>query len=117
MRRTELDRFRKRLEEKRHGVQELVQAARSIESQHGETETPDLGDRALDAFNREVSYSVRINERDLVRRIDRALDRIANGEYGKCVNCSDTIQKARLTAVPWAQHCIDCQELLDRGDL
>lgn len=117
MRRTELDRFRKRLEEKRQEVQQLVQAARSIESHHGETETPDLGDRALDAFNREVSYSVRINERDLVRRIDRALNRIDSGEYGKCVSCSHTIQKARLTAVPWARHCIDCQELLDRGDL
>ncbi|RLE35697.1 MAG: hypothetical protein DRJ61_02635 [Acidobacteria bacterium] len=117
MRRTELDRFRKRLEEKRREVQELVQAARTTESQHGDTETPDLGDRATDAFNREVSYGVRINERDLVRRIDRALGRIESGEYGKCVNCSKTIQKARLTAVPWARHCIECQELLDRGDL
>ena len=117
MRRTELDRFRKRLEEKRSEVQGLVQAARTTESQHGDTETPDLGDRATDAFNREVSYGVRINERDLVRRIDRALGRIENGEYGKCVNCGKTIQKNRLTAVPWARHCIDCQELLDRGDL
>ncbi len=117
MRRTELDRFRKRLEKKRQEVQELVQAARTTESQHGDTETPDLGDRATDAFNREVSYSVRISERDLVRRIDRALGQIESGTYGKCVNCNQTIQKARLTAVPWARHCIDCQELLDRGEL
>lgn len=117
MRRTELDRFRKRLEKKRQEVQELVQAARTAESQHGDTETPDLGDRATDAFNRDVSYGVRINERDLVRRIDRALGRIENGTYGKCVNCDRTIQKARLTAIPWARHCIECQELLDRGDI
>ena len=117
MRRTELDRFRKRLEEKRREVQGLVQAARASESQHGETETPDLGDRALDAFNREVSYSVRINERDLVRRIDRALARIETGDYGNCVSCEKTIHKARLTAVPWARHCIECQELVDRGEL
>ncbi len=117
MRRTELDRFRKRLEKKRQEVQKLVQAARTTESQHGDTEMPDLGDRATDAFNREVSYSVRISERDLVRRIDRALGQIESGTYGKCVNCNQTIQMARLTAVPWARHCIDCQELLDRGDL
>lgn len=116
MRSTELARFRKLLEEKRHEVQELVQAARATESQHGETETPDSGDRATDAFNREVSYSVRINERDLVRRIDRALGQIENGKYGKCVSCEKTIQKARLTAVPWARHCIECQEALDRGE-
>ncbi len=117
MRRTELDRFRKRLEAKRHQVQKLVQAARITESQHGDTETPDLGDRATDAFNREVSYSVRITERDLVRRIDRALGQIENGTYGKCVSCKKTIHKARLTAVPWARYCIECQELLDRGEL
>lgn len=117
MRRTELDRFRKILEEKRHGLQALVQAARTTESQHGDTDLPDLGDRATDAFNREVSYSVRINERDLVRRIDKALGRIENGEYGRCTDCDKAIQKARLTAVPWALHCIECQELVDRGSI
>ncbi len=116
MRSTELARFRKLLEEKRQEVQGLVQAARAAESRHGETETPDSGDRATDAFNREVSYGVRIKERDLVRRIDRALGQIENGKYGKCVGCEKKIQKARLTAVPWARHCIDCQEVLDRGD-
>ncbi len=116
MRRTELVRFRKLLEEKRHEVQGLVQAARTVESQHGDTETPDSGDRATDAFNREVSYGVRIKERDLVRRIDRALGQIESGKYGKCVGCGKTIQKARLMAVPWARHCLECQEILDRGD-
>lgn len=116
MRSTELARFRKLLEEKRQEVQELVQAARAVESQHGDTETPDSGDRATDAFNREVSYSVRIKERDLVRRIDRALGQIEKGTYGKCVSCEKTIQKARLTAVPWARHCFECQETLDRGE-
>ena len=117
MRRTELDRYRKHLEIKRRDLQNLVQAARTSESQHGDTETPDLGDRATDAFNREVSYSVRINERDLVRHIDKALGRIEDGKYGSCVGCEKSIQKARLTAVPWALHCIECQELVDRGDI
>jgi len=116
MKQTELDRFRKQLEEKRREVQDLVHAARTTESHHGETETLDLGDRATDAFNREVSYNVRINERNLVRRIDRALKRIESGDYEICVDCGRKIQKARLTAVPWARHCIECQEHLDRED-
>lgn len=117
MRRTELDRFRKQLEEKRRGLEALVHAARAAESEHGDTEMPDLGDRALDAFNRDVSYGVRLNERDLLRRINEALSRIDDGSYGKCVSCRGVIHKPRLTAVPWAQHCIACQELLDRGEL
>lgn len=115
MRRTDLDRFRNKLEEKRRELLNLVRAARTSESEHGDRDLPDLGDRATDAFNREVSYSVRINERDLVRRIDKALQRIENGKYGVCVSCDESIQKARLTAVPWALYCIKCQELSDRG--
>lgn len=117
MRRTELDRFRKQLDEKRRVVEGLVQAARTAESKHGDRDMPDLGDRALDAFNRDVSYGVRLNERDLLRRINEAINRIENGSYGKCVSCESAIQKPRLTAVPWALHCIECQELLDRGEL
>ena len=117
MRRTELDRFRKQLEDKRRELEELIRVARTAEIRHGETETADLGDRALDAFTRQVSYGVRINERELIRRIDNALGRIDEGSFGDCVHCGKRIQKARLAAVPWALHCIECQELQDRGEI
>lgn len=117
MRRTEMNRYRKTLEDKRSTLLALVRAARDAESEHGDSETPDLGDRATDAFNREISYGVRIKERDIVRLIDQALGRIESGHYGVCVGCGRKIQKERLTAVPWARHCFACQELQDRGAL
>ena len=50
-------------------------------------------------------------------RIDAALDRIEEGGYGVCVECEKKLQTGRLDAVPWARHCIDCQELQDRGEI
>ena len=41
-----------------------------------------------------------------------ALDRMDREDYGVCVNCGDPISDRRLRAIPWALHCIACQESL-----
>ena len=40
--------------------------------------------------------------------IDKALQRIEEGSYGQCQRCGEEIDEARLQAVPYAAHCIDC---------
>lgn len=117
MKRTDFDSYRTALLDKRSDLLDRVKAARAAETKHGDTETSDLGDRAVDAFTRQVSYELTVSERDIVRRIDSALDRIKEGSYGACRNCDKPIQEGRLAAVPWARHCIACQELHDRGAL
>jgi len=102
---------------KRSDLLGRVMAARAAETTHGETQTPDLGDRAVDAISREISYELTVSERAIVRRIDHALERIEKGTYGACLNCNKPIQVGRLQAVPWARHCIACEELHDRGEL
>jgi DnaK suppressor protein len=47
--------------------------------------------------------------------IDAALKRIQEDEYGVCANCQEEMQQKRLEAVPWAKHCISCQEKLEQG--
>ena len=54
---------------------------------------------------------------DEIAAIRNALARIEEGEYGNCVACGKKVQLARLDAVPWALHCIECQELQDRGEI
>jgi DnaK suppressor protein len=39
------------------------------------------------------------------------------GSYGECELCGKEINERRLEAVPWARHCIACQEKLERGEL
>ena len=35
--------------------------------------------------------------------------------YGKCIRCGQAVPEKRLEAVPWARHCVSCQELHERG--
>ena len=56
-----------------------------------------------------------MNERDmqLAQRIERAINKIDAGEYGRCMDCDTDIEVERLRALPWAERCIACQEELE----
>lgn len=70
-----------------------------------------LDDEAADAgtatFEREKDLSIENNVRDLLRKIDRALNRMDAGTYGLCDRCGRPIAKARIKALPYAELCID----------
>jgi DnaK suppressor protein len=117
MDRKDLERFRTQLLAKRADLLDRVKSARDSEQSTDTEEAPDLGDRALSTVSRDLMYQLTGSERDLVKRINQALERIVDGTFGACVNCGAAIHAARLEAVPWARHCIDCQELQDRGEL
>jgi DnaK suppressor protein len=117
MKADQLKQYRKQLVDKRAELLARVQEARSSEHSQEKEGAPDLGDRALETMSRDLLYQLSIGERDIVRRIDAALERLEAGTYGTCVHCGETVQKGRLHAVPWARHCIDCQELQDRGEI
>lgn len=53
-------------------------------------------------------------ESGLQRQVKAALRRIQDGGFGTCVECECEISPKRLAAVPWASHCIQCQEADDR---
>jgi len=117
MKKKELKHYRELLETKRGELVDRVRAARSTETQGPGEDAPDLGDRALTTTTREMSYRLSAEERLILKRIDKALARMDAGRYGTCLNCSGKIQTGRLEAVPWARYCIECQELLDRGEI
>jgi DnaK suppressor protein len=47
--------------------------------------------------------------------VEAALARLDAGTFGTCVRCGKPIAKARLEALPWAEHCIDCARLIAQG--
>ena len=48
--------------------------------------------------------------RSRLRFIQHALERMNDGSFGICVDCGGPIGLRRLQALPWASHCIRCQE-------
>jgi len=77
----------------------------------------DYADVAQRAYTKEFLYSLSAAERRLLQLVDEARLRIEEGEYGFCANCGKEVQPKRLKAIPWARHCIQCQELWDEGKL
>ncbi|SLN27450.1 RNA polymerase-binding transcription factor DksA [Roseivivax jejudonensis] len=87
---------------------ELVAALGRIESALDETPNPDAEDRATEREGDEVLEALGRSDETELRAIDAALARIAEGTYGTCQTCGDTIARERLAAVPTAALCRDC---------
>ena len=79
------------------------------------SETPDPVDLAVRNYSKNVMLAVSENESRQVVLINEALERIADQEYGACLNCEKDINPKRLDAVPWARYCLECQELVEQG--
>ena len=73
-----------------------------------------LADHASEMVDRELDESLEENVEVLVRDIDRALQKIADGTYGKCERCGRDIPEERLEAVPYATLCVTCKQLEER---
>ena len=66
------------------------------------------------AAEREFTIRALESEKRCLTQVDAALQRIADREFGICVECEEPISPKRLAAVPWATYCLRCQELEDR---
>ena len=80
-----------------------------------DAETPDPVDLAVRNYSKNVMLAVSENESRQLTLIDEALTRLDDNEYGHCQNCEKVINPKRLSAIPWARYCLDCQELLEKG--
>jgi DnaK suppressor protein len=107
--------FRDRLMDRREGLVGQVQAAELYSRERDAEATQDPADMAANAYTKELLVSMSDNDRQLLNSIDEALERIDEGDYGKCARCGEALPEKRLEAVPWARHCIRCQDLHERG--
>ncbi|MEM6457153.1 MAG: TraR/DksA family transcriptional regulator [Acidobacteriota bacterium] len=111
----ELSNFRDQLNQKRDDLVTLyrndVRQAQTLANDSND----DSLDRANNEFSRELSFTLSNNERKMVHQVDEALARLEMGTYNECAACSKPIGLARLKAIPWANYCIECQEMIEAG--
>lgn len=105
----EIERFRRELEAKRRDL-----AGRRDAESIAIERTPDSMDELVLANERDLTVERLNRETFLLRQVADALDRIAAGEYGTCLECEEPISAKRLAALPWAALCLSCQEAADR---
>ena len=81
-----------------------------------EAPAADVADQGNDLYEYEFNLSLLQNQEQTLAEIRDALDRMDNGTYGKCEECSEMIAKPRLQALPYTKHCIKCaREMESRG--
>jgi DnaK suppressor protein len=109
----EIDDLRDRLVEERTELH--VQLTTIEEESFAQTQSDLSGDVGLDdesadagtaTFEREKDLSIEQNVRDLLAKIERALQRIEDGRFGVCDRCGKPIEKARVKALPYVDLCI-----------
>lgn len=98
--------------------QELMsQSAETIDNlQDSARNVPDITDRASEETDRALELRTRDRQRKLVAKIDAALRRIENGEYGYCEATGEPISLKRLDARPIATMTLEAQEKHERRE-
>lgn len=111
----QLEYFRRKLIEWKH---ELLAGSRdTIEGlQDGTRNIPDVADRASEETDRALELRTRDRQRKLVAKIDSALRRVEEGEYGYCEVTGEPISLKRLDARPIATMSLEAQERHERRE-
>ena len=108
--------YRQKLLEKESSLASSVQRTEGY-GREKEPDTQDVADMAVESYTKEFLFGKSSGDRIILSLVREALERIDRKTYGTCVHCENPIQPKRLDAVPWAQHCIECQGLLEKGRL
>ncbi len=111
----QLEHFRTILENWKLELMEEVD--RTIHHLQDEAGTfPDSNDRATQEAEFGLELKTRDRERKLIRKIDSALERIAQGTYGYCEETGEEIGFSRLEARPIATMCLEAQERYEKSE-
>jgi RNA polymerase-binding transcription factor DksA len=76
----------------------------------------DEGEVAARALTAEVESDAMDRRVRMVKQVDLALRRLAEGAYGFCADCGEEIGVERLRSLPFALRCRDCQEAWEAAE-
>ncbi len=99
--------------------EEILADSRKVEDGEIDTVNEDLAD-SVDRSSMEAdrNFTIRLLDREhkLLKKVEEAFERLANGEFGVCGECGEDIAKERLLARPVATLCIACKEAEERAE-
>jgi len=106
---TQLEAFEKQLTDWKAEL-EIGQSV-NVQAMHEQEQTsfPDPTDQASMETDRNFDLRIKDRERKLIKKIDQALNRIKEGEFGACDSCGGDISIKRLQARPVTTQCIECK--------
>jgi DnaK suppressor protein len=112
-----VEHFEAKLREQQSQLQQTMASTVEQGREAAAEDTQDAVDLAVLSYQKELLFSQGTQGHAMLSRVNAALQRVADGTYGECVNCEKVIGAARLEALPWTPYCIECQEKIEKGEL
>lgn len=109
-----MERLRQKLLLKRRELLSEVREQHASNLESGPDGIQDIADQATTAYTKEFLLSIGDAERQMLKQVDAALEKIRLKKYGQCERCGENIGEKRLEALPFARFCIACQEEEER---
>jgi len=116
MKKTELKRFKKILEENRAALVANAQNMNPESMMLDTNDLPDEMDLAASEGLQSFQFRLRGREKTFLEKIDKALQKFEGGEFGVCEECGEEISVKRLEARPETTLCIRCKEDQERQE-
>ena len=119
LKKADIARFKKRLEDlKQQLILHVRGASEEVKvSDESKGYSQHQADEGTDDFDRLVNLELTGKEYQILKQIDRALEKIEDGTYGVCDITEESIPLARLEAVPYATMTVKAQEKFEKGML
>lgn len=116
LKKADIAKYKKRLEEIRDQmVHQVRETSEDVKSNETKGYSQHQADEGTDDFDRTITLELTNKEYDVLRQIDRALEKIEDNTYGICDITGDEIPVKRLDALPYATMTVAAQEKFEKG--
>lgn len=119
----ELEHFEKLLQktekEARDEIQELKNNIAGIEERESDEKSAQghhSGNIGSEEEEKETFYTLISRQKDKIKKINSAFDRIKNKTYGICQKTGKKIQKGRLESIPYAEYSLEASKKEEEGN-
>ena len=114
LKKKQMEVLRNRLMEVRVEILGDVEASKRQSKEIGDDGTQDIADMAADSYSRQVIMELGERERERLREVEAAFERMDKGEYGVCEETDEPIPFSRLEAIPYARYTVVAQNEIER---
>ncbi|MDA3055473.1 MULTISPECIES: RNA polymerase-binding protein DksA [unclassified Campylobacter] len=114
MKKNELKFFKKLLEERKEQIIKNINKSADEIAELRSNGAVDDFDVASVNTDSNLEYAISLKQRIEFQKIEKALKKIENGNYGICEECEEQINLERLKAKPHASLCISCREISEK---
>ena len=105
------DELKRMLQDRQREVLSEVQGKiRDVRSENKMSDVLDAGESSEADIQEDIEFALIQMKAETLNKINEALTRLEEGEYGYCFECGEEIAEQRLRALPFAVRCKDCEE-------